>query len=141
MSKPSERWVSKYRNRTAVAGDDYKWGVENPARGPATAAIAKRADLEAKMAQKETWNKWEDGLKFVGDEGVKAAASTKGTVRYGPGIDFGLPKFTDFSSKFKAHLDSQLPAIQAMSTATLDQAAAKAVAMMKANAKFRYKKK
>jgi hypothetical protein len=141
MSKPSERWVSKYDRRTAVASDDYLWGVQNPARGPATAAIAKRADLEAKMAQKETWNKWEDGLKFVGDEGIKAAAAAKGPARYTTGIAYGLPKFTDFASKFKAHLDSQLPAIQAMSTATLDQAAAKAVAMMKANAKFRYKKK
>jgi len=141
MSKPADRWVSKYDRRTQVATDDYKWGVENPARGPATAAIAKRADLEAKMASKDTWNKWEDSLKFVGDEGIKAAASAKGSVRYGPGIAYGLPKFTEFATKFKSHLDAQLPAIQAMSTATLEQAAAKAVAMMKANAKFRYKKK
>ena len=141
MSKPSERWVSKWDRRTAVAGDDYKWGVENPARGPATAAIAARATLEQKMAQKETWNKWEDGLKFVGDDGVKAAASVKGTARYGPGITYGTPKYTDFAGKFKTHLDTELPTIQKMSTATLDQAAAKAVAMMKANAKFRYKKK
>lgn len=141
MSKPSDRWVSKWGNRTAVAGDDYLWGVQNPARGPATAAIAARATLEAKMAQKETWNKWEDGLKFVGDEGIKAAAAAKGPARYSTGITYGTPKFADFAGKFKAHLDAALPAIQAMSTATLDQAAAKAVAMMKANAKFRYKKK
>jgi hypothetical protein len=141
MSKPSERWVSKWDRRTAVATDDYLWGVQNPARGPATAAIAARATLEAKMASKETWNKWEDGLKFVGDEGIKAAAAAKGPARYTSGITYGRPKFEDFAAKFKSHLDSQLPAIQAMSTATLEQAAAKAVAMMKANAKFRYKKK
>jgi hypothetical protein len=93
------------------------------------------------MSSKDTWNKWEDSLRFVGDEGVKAAAAAKGPVRYPQGIAYGMPKFTDFASKFKSHLDASLPAIQAMGTETLEASIAKSNAMIRANAKFRYKKK
>jgi hypothetical protein len=141
MSKPADRWTSKYDRRTAVAVEDYTWGVTNPSRPPATAAIGARKTLEAKMQNKATWDKWEDSLKFVGDEGVKAAAVAKGPERYPSGVRYGMPKFTDFAAKFKAHLDSQLPAIQAMGTATLEESLAKSAAMIRANAKFRYKKK
>jgi hypothetical protein len=141
MSKPVERWTDKYAKRTAVAKDDYAWGVQNPSRPPVEAAIEQRRTLEAKMASKSTWDKWQDALSFVGSEGVKKAAAEKGADRYLPGVQFGMPKFTDFASKFKTHLDAQLPTIRKMSTATLDESIAKAAAMIKANAAFRFKKK
>jgi hypothetical protein len=93
------------------------------------------------MAAKETWDKWEAALRYVGDEGWKDAALKKGAPRYTDGVTYGLPKFTDFASKFKAHLDAGLPAIRAMPRRTLDESIAKAAAMIKHNAKFVYKKK
>ena len=141
MSKPVERWLAKYDKRTSVAKDDYKWGVENPSQPPVDAAIAQRKTLESKMAAKATWDRWQDALTFIGNEGVKKAASEKGTDRYLPGVAFGMPKFEAFAAKFKTHLDSELPAVRKMGTATLDESIAKASAMIKANAKFTFKKK
>jgi hypothetical protein len=141
MAKPAERWVGKYQARTSVARPDYEWGVQNPSRGPITAAIGAKETLMAKMAARETWDKWEAALRYVGDEGWKDAALKKGAPRYTDGVSYGLPKFTDFASKFKAHLDAGLPAIRAMPRRTLEESIAKAAAMIKHNAKFTYKKK
>ena len=141
MSKPVERWTSKYEKRTSVAKDDYNWGVLNPSRPPVDAAIQQRKTLETKMSDTKTWDKWEDALKFVGNEGVMKAASEKGTERYLPGVKFGMPKFVDFAGKFKGHLDRVLPDVQKMPTGTLHESIEKAGAMIKANASFTYKKK
>ena len=140
MSKPAERWQSKWQARASVARPDYEFGVQNPSRNPIDAAIAKRKDFEQKMQSKETFDKWEAGLRFTGLDGWQKAAMEKGAPRYTAGIEAGAGKYADFSNKFKAHLDTELPKIRAMSKATIDQAVAKAAAMIKANAKFRYKK-
>lgn len=140
MSKPAERWQEKWRARAAVARPDYEYGISNPSRNPVDAAIAHRKDFEQKMQSKETFDKWEAGLRFTGMDGWQKASLEKGAPRYTAGIEAGADKYADFAGKFKAHLDTGLPKIQAMSKATIDQAVAKAAAMIKHNAKFRYKK-
>jgi len=140
MVKPADRWVKKYSDRTAVALPDYEWGVRNPAVSPIDAAVAKRADLEAKMRAKETWDKWESNLKGVGLTGWQDAAIKKGTARYSPGVEYGKPKFESFSGQFETHLKAKEAEIRRMSTATLDLAIAKAVAQIRHNAAFRFRR-
>jgi len=141
MSKPVERWRDKYSRRTAVAGPDYEAGIRAPSRDPIKAAIDAKATWQAKMADPATAAKWSDALSYVGIDGWQKAALEKGTARYGPGITFGLPKYEDFASKFKAHLDRELPAIRAMKKVTIEDSVAKAAAMIRAAAKFVYKKR
>jgi len=140
MIKPIDIWLKKYEARTAVAVDDYKWGVKNPKRPPATTAIEFRDVLEKKMAAKETWDKWEDALKFIGDEGVIEAALEKGAGRYVPGVRFGLPKVKSFAEAFSPHLAEGVKKALAIKKVTLEDAIERAATIIRHNAEFRYKK-
>ncbi|MBW2560141.1 MAG: hypothetical protein JRE40_04705 [Deltaproteobacteria bacterium] len=140
MVKPAARWTEKYKARTAVARPDYEWGIANPARPPTDAAIAQKATLKAKMADAATWDKWESGLRFVGNEGWAKAAKEKGAERYTRGVEFGLPKQADFASKFEPYLKSGVDAVHKMANISLEDKIARAGAMIRHNAKFRYKK-
>jgi len=140
MVKPVDRWVKRYEERTAVAEEDYRWGVQNPKRGPASAAIANRKVIEEKMRRKETWDKWEAGLRFVGDEGVIKAAVEKGAPRYVPGVKASLDKVRDFATKFAAHLEAGQKKVWAIPKITIEDSIKRAAEMIRHNAQFRYKK-
>jgi len=141
LVKPADRWLKKYEARTAVAVDDYKWGVQNPKRPPATTAIANRDVLEKKMAMKETWDKWEGSLAWVGDEGVIKAAVEKGADRYPPGVRFGLPKVDMFIDAFRPHLEKGVEEVFKIKKITLEDAVERAATMIRHNAAFVFKKK
>lgn len=140
MSKPVERWTDKWKSRASVAKPDYIAGIQNPSRDPVAAAIEQKQSLMTKMQDSATWDKWEQGLRFVGQAGWQAAALSKGADRFTTGVNLGAPKFADFAGKFKAHLDAQLPAVRKMPNTNIEEAKAKAGAMIEANSKFRYKK-
>lgn len=140
MVKPVDKWVGKYSDRASVAEGDYEYGVRNPKRPPVSAAIANRDALQKKMAMKETWDKWEAGLKFVGDAGVMNAAATKGKERYVSGVRAGIDKVRDFASKFASHLEAGQRKVWAMPKVTTEDSVNRAAAMIRHNATFRYKK-
>lgn len=140
MVKPVDRWVKKYEERASVAEEDYRIGVQNPKRPPATTAIANRKVIETVMARKETWDKWEAGLRAVGDEGVIKAAVEKGAPRYVPGIRAGLSKVRDFAQKFSAHLEAGQKQVLAIPKLTLEDSKKRMIMMMEHNARFRFKR-
>jgi len=141
MVKPTDRWIKKYEARASVATDDYRWGIENPSVSPTGEAIAHRKDLETKMAKKETWDKWEDGLRFVGDEGWMKGALEKGVDRYVPGVRVGIPKFSSFAEKFRGHLDAGVKEVKKLPKVTLDDSIKRASEMIKHNSRFRFKRR
>ena len=140
MVKPVSRWVDKYESRATVAAGDYEYGVRNPKRPPATTAIANRSTLETKMAMKETWDKWEDSLAYVGDAGVINAAATKGKDRYVPGVRAGIDKVRAFATDFSTHLETAQAQVLAMPNVTLADKIARATKMIELNAAYRFKK-
>ena len=140
MVKPITRWVDKYEARATVAKEDYVYGVRNPKRPPASTAIANRATLEAKMAMKSTWDKWQDSLNFVGDAGVMEAAATKGGDRYVPGVRASIDKVRAFAADFRTHLETAQATVLAMPNVTLADKIARATKMIELNAGYRYKK-
>jgi len=140
MVKDVSRWTNKYEQRASAATDEYVAGVQSPKRPPASSAIANRKTFEQKMAQKDTFDKWEGGLRAVGDEGVIKAAIEKGAPRYAPGIRAGMPKVVDFANKFSAHLDAGQKKVLAIPKVTLADSEKRMVEMMRHNATFRYKK-
>lgn len=140
MVKSVESWLRKYEERATVATEDYKRGVANPKRPPATAAIQARKAIEAKMRSKETWDKWESNLRQVGDDGVIRAALEKGADRYAPGVRAGLPKVQQFAQQFSTHLEAGQKKVLAMPKITLDDGIKRAEAMIRHNAGFRFKK-
>lgn len=140
MVKPAARWVDKYGRRTAVATPDYQWGVQNPSRDPTAAAISMKETLKAKMADAKTWDKWEEALKAVGMGKWQEAALNKGASRYGPGVEFGKKYYSDFASKFEAHLAAGVAEVYKLPKVTIEDSINRAATMIRHNAKFRYKK-
>jgi len=138
MSKPVSRWVDKWHRRGRGAREDYKWGVENPSRDPRDAAIEQKETLVAKMAATETWDKWERRLKERGKKKWYDKTPKIGADRYTSGIEAGKPFYEEFAKAFKPHLDAGLEEIRKMPKATLEDAIAKAEAMIRHNAKFTF---
>jgi len=140
MVKPADRWVKKYEARASVATEDYRYGIENPSANPIEQAIAHRKDLEAKMKDPKTWDKWEEALKFVGFDGWKKGALEKGVSRYPEGIRAGLDKYSDFAGKFKEHLEKGVAEVKKLPKVTIEDSIKRAEKMIRHNAMFRYKK-
>jgi hypothetical protein len=141
MVKPPARWKKKYVDRATVATDDYKFGVEHPVRSQMEAAIAGRKTLEAKMAKKETWDKWQEGLEYVGDEGWRKGCIEKGVDRYAPGVRVGADKYSEFAEKFSEHLKVKVEEIRKLPKITIEDSIKRAAEMIRHNAAFRFKRR
>lgn len=137
--KPVDRTVKKQLERARAGRDDYEYFIQNPRRGPATAAVGSRDDLEAKMRDKKTWDKWEANLKAVGDAGVIEAALAKGVDRFVPGVEFGSRKYEAFYSEFADYLERNLDEVLAMPKRNLEDAKKRAAKMIDINAKFSFR--
>ena len=136
--KPVETVVKKWLERARAGQQLYAERVKEPRRDPIKAAISMRPTIEAKMAAKETWDKWEQKLSAVGFNGWLEAVLKKGVQRYPQGIEFGKDKFAQFYSQFKAHLEQGLPRIYAIQKRTLEDSIQRAAEMIRWNAKFRF---
>jgi len=139
--KSVEDALAKYLKRTEVARDDYVKGIQNPKRDPTKAAISMRSTLEAKMASKATWDKWQEKLESVGFKGWQEGALKKGADRYLPGVRMGAKYWKQFYTQFKPHLEEGLRKVYALPRATIDDSCKRAETMIRHNAKFRYKKR
>lgn len=135
------RWVDKYERRATVARVDYEAGVKKPKRNPIEAAIAAKETMVAKLTEVLAGTKWEDALRFVGEEGWRTAALKKGAPRYPEGIRAGLNKVKDFVGKFAPHLEAGMADVEKMPKRTLEESIEKAAAMIRHNAAFTYKKR
>ena len=136
--KPLDLTVKKWLERARAGATLYAERVKNPRRDPTKAAIAKRADLEAKMSNKTTWDKWETRLSAVGFDGWLNAVLNKGVQRYPSGIEFGKTKFADFYEQFSKHLEAGLSKVLAMPKVTLEDSIRRAAEMIRWNAQFKY---
>lgn len=136
--KPVDRTVKKQLDRATAGRDDYEYFVQNPRQGPATAAVEKRDDLEAKMKSKDTWDKWETSLKGVGDQGVIDAAVEKGVDRFVPGVEYGSDKYASFYSEFSDHLERNLDTVLDMPKKNLQDSIKRASKMIELNAEFSF---
>ncbi len=85
-----------------------------------------RKTLEAKMAAKETWDKWEANRRAVGDAGWLYGVKKKGIDRFPSGIDAGAPIWAEFYKQFKPHLEAGLSKVYSLPRATIDDAVKRA---------------
>jgi len=139
LVKPPELWFKKWYDRARTAGPFYEAGIKAPRRNPIEAAISMKETLMAKMADRSTWDKWEERLRSVGFEGWQKAALAKGVKRFTDGIEFGKDKFRDFAEQFAKHLEEGLRKVLTMPKRNLEEAIARAAEMIRWNAKFRYR--
>jgi hypothetical protein len=139
--KPPDKVLEKWQKRAKDGKELYAYYVKLPKRSPTEAAISMRKTLEAKMAAKETWDKWEQNRRAVGDNGWLYGIMTKGLDRFPSGIDAGAWKYSEFYRQFKSHLEAGLPKVYSLPRATIDDSVKRAEVMIRHNATFRYVRK
>lgn len=87
--KAITEYSDKYRRRASVAAPDYTKGVASPKRPWADAAVAGEANYAAGVSAAVANRSRSAGIQKAGNAKWLEAATVKGAVRFGPGVDFG----------------------------------------------------
>ena len=136
-----DRIVQKWQQRAKAGLDLYRENTQQPKRDPTAAAAAMKATWHAKVSASETANKWEQSLRSVGIQGWLYGVQVKGVNRFPQGIDAGTPYVQQFMSQFLPHLAAGLPQVYRMPKTNIEEAIARAAAMIRHNARFRFQKR
>lgn len=85
-SKSASQATAKWKNRTAVATEDYRDGVTNPRTDWQQATQQAEDTWKAAIADAATKGRFGKGVSAAGTAKWKAGAATKGADRYAPGV-------------------------------------------------------
>lgn len=140
MPKNPSEVALKWKNRASAASSDYAAGVERVNESPTKKAAANEAKFKAKLLAAIESGKWKKGLESVSLEDWKEAVRKKGTVNYSTGVNAAESKMEEFMSEFLPHVYQGKAIVDKMPNITLEQNIARAVEMMKHNAKFKRSK-
>jgi len=80
------RVAAKWQRRASNAGAEYTEGVKNTPRSWATNAKAAEGSWQAGVNEAITKKRYGKGIDTAGDAKWKSAAETKGSPRYGQGV-------------------------------------------------------
>ena len=139
--KPADRIVAKWAERAKAGLPLYAEFTANPKRDPTAAAVSMKSTWQAKVSSAETANKWEQALRNVGFQGYLYGVRTKGINRFPSGIDSGQVYMAQFMNQFLPHLAAGLPSVLRMPKTNIEESIARAAAMIRHNAKFRFQKR
>lgn len=92
-TKGLERSVSKYQARVAVAGSDYKAGIQSPKRPWAENAANAASTWGSAIQEAVSRGSFEAGVRNAGDTKWREMSEKKGTARFSAGVDIGLPYY------------------------------------------------
>lgn len=126
--------AQKWAARTAAATADVARGIDRVTQAPGAKAAAAADKWHQRVTQAK--DKFQRNTAAVSLSAWQEAAKA-GTARIASGVQAKVGKMEAFQTDFFAHLERGRAAIEAMPTATIDQAIAKATAQMRHNAAFR----
>lgn len=101
--KPIDQSSDKWSRRAAVAGVDYQFGVQNPRRPWADAAISAGANYRAGVTAAANAGRFEAGIKTAGEEKWKNRSVKVGPGRFAEGVAVAKP---DWESGFKPYQEA-----------------------------------
>ncbi len=93
--KPIDAVVDKWKRRVDVAGPDYEYGIRNPKKPWAAAAIAAEALQEEGVRAAIADKMYVKGIKRVGDEKWRDMAEKKGPRRFREGVGLALDYYRE----------------------------------------------
>jgi len=137
----ADRVVAKWAERAKAGASLYQQNTLQPKRDPTLAAVSMKATWHAKVSAAETANKWEASLRSVGQQGWLYGVQTKGVNRFPQGIDSGTPYVQQFFSQFLPHLAAGLPQVYRLPKTNIEESIARAAAMIRHNARFKFQKR
>lgn len=131
----SKKWLE----RTSAAGQAYINGVNSVTESPMAKAATQGTKMLAGITAAVNSGKWAKTLNAVSITEWKAKTAGVGAQRLASGVQAAQAKRAKFDAALVNHLNSVLPAIDAMQVLTLEDGINKAGAMIRAMAKFQYK--
>lgn len=118
MVKNTTDWLNKQMARVRVSTEDYKKGVQNPARDPIAAALAanaKRIEGIRKSIEDQTW---ENTMKTLSVEDWKKPALELGAARFVPGVEAKKDKIAKFIGAWGPILQNVQNGVRGMAEVT-----------------------
>lgn len=130
----SARWAQNLGGATQKIQD----GVNAVTTAPGAKAAAAQAKYLAGVQAKA--DKWKTRVGAVSLAEWQAAMTQKGLPRIAQGAQASQGKFQNFMAQFLPYVESQAATVRQMPNLTLEDSVNRAAAMIRANAKFSYKK-
>ena len=94
QTKGVSRTVTKWKDRVAVAGGEYKAGIASPKKSWSVGAGEANQAWKDGVTQAAGRDAFASGVSKAGDTKWKSASDQLGSARYGPGVNFGAPYYT-----------------------------------------------
>lgn len=126
--KSPQQAAQKWDASTSVGQQTWLTNLQQTQKPIVEAALRQRAVMQSNFAQStQPGGRWEENLRAVGDQGIKAAAQAK-AGNYSSGVQQAQPKFLASITKIIAYESAGLPAIYAMPSGTTQAGIARASA-------------
>lgn len=139
MVKDPTRWADKQLARVKVSGDDYRKGVESPAKNPITEALRKNEKRIANLQKSIREKTWEKTMAKLTLEDWKKPTLELGAERFIRGVEANEQKIRDFVNKFQPMLVSHVATIEAMPDTTDSDREARVLANLRGLKKLKGK--
>jgi len=131
----TKTWQGKLKG----AIPDIRSAIEKLTENPLQKAKSNKEKLKANWIKAIDEGRWDRALDKWTLEQWKAQFLNKGIPNISTGVDNATLKMNDFFKKLLEYEKAQLPAINKLSTATLEDAIKKMSEWVRTMAKFRYK--
>lgn len=111
--KTAAQAADRWKQRTAAAQPDWLAGLQGTSKPIVDAAVAQKDVMTANFAQSVSSGRWENGLRAVGDAGIKQAAAAK-AGNYSTGVAAAGDKVAAFMQKLINYEQAGLATISGM---------------------------
>ena len=105
-SKTAAQAAAKWKNRTGVAVEDYKLGIQNPRYDWETATAAAEDNYKQGISDSITKGRFGKGVRAAGSAKQKANALSKGADRYPSGVAASTDDYAKAMAPVLSAIDS-----------------------------------
>lgn len=104
--KPLELSADKWQRRAAVAGDDYRKGVESPRTPWDTASAAAAGAYQQGVTQAATSGRYAAGIRRAGAQKWQRNSMAKGPNRFAEGVQLAVGEWQQGFAPYQAAISS-----------------------------------
>jgi len=138
MARDPSTIAKRWSQNLGASQEKIREGVQAVTQSPTARAAA--ADVKYLAGVQRGVSKWKSRLNAVTLSEWQTAMVEKGLPRVAQGAMAAEGKVSNFMTQFLPYVDTAAATVRAMPNLTLEDAVNRAAAMIRANAKFQYRK-
>ncbi len=136
----ASEFQAKHAKRLKASTEEIRAGVAAVTEAPSAAAVAKQEKMKQNLIAAIDDGTWAARLGAYSLSDWKGDMINKGVARIGPGIDAASAKVQKFAGALLPHVYGLSDQIKTMPDMTIDDSVARAEAMIRGMAEFKYKR-